>query len=495
MEAILSIDQGTTSTRAIVFTQDGQIITTSRAPLHQIYPENGWVEQNPTEILESVLSVMKEAYQYVTDKGSRITSLGITNQRETTVIWDKTTGSPIYNAIVWQDRRTAELIQSLKQDNLEETIKSKTGLMLDPYFSASKISWILDNVPNARNLAKQNKLIFGTIDTYLIWHLTGGSVHATDVTNASRTSLFNLHTLMWDQDLLEIYNIPQNILPVVQKCTDHFGDITTPILGESIPIYGVAGDQQAALVGQSCFQEGQMKSTFGTGCFALVNTGDKILRSENNLITTIGYQLKDTIAYGLEGSIFMAGATSDWLLDNLGVIKTHSEIETICAVTPNDHGVYMVPAFTGLGAPWWQPNARAAIYGLTRQTTKNEIVRAAIESVAYQTNDLITAMEKDGVDLTVMRVDGGMVGNHWFLQFLADITRLQIQQPSIMDCTALGVAMLSGLGHDTISSVDAISGNWSSSFDTDIKMHINDRDRLTHKWTQGVKATIAYHSA
>ena len=401
---------------------------------------------------------------------------------------------PIYNAIVWQDRRTAKLIQSLKDQNLEDTIKSKTGLMLDPYFSASKITWILDNVPNARNLVKQNKLMFGTVDTYLIWKLTEGEVHATDVTNASRTSLFNLTTLTWDDDLLEIYNIPKNILPNIKKCTDYYGDISKTFVGESFPIYGVAGDQQAALVGQSCFQEGQVKSTYGTGCFALVNTGSKILHSKNNLITTISYQLQDTLAYGLEGSIFIAGASSDWLLDNLEVINNHSEIEQICRSTPDDHNVYMVPAFTGLGAPWWQPNARAAIYGLTRQTTKNEVVRAAIESVAYQTNDLITAMAKDGVDLSVMRVDGGMVSNHWFLQFLSNITRLQIQKPANLESTSLGAAMLSGLGNDTISSVDAIAGNWRSSFQTDITMHIKERDRLTHRWIQGVKATIAYHS-
>ena len=494
MDGILAIDQGTTSTKGIIFTTTGEIITTSRAPLHQIYPEDGWVEQDPNEIISSVLSVMTDCYKRSKEQGIRITSVGITNQRETTIIWDKTTGFPIYNAIVWQDRRTAKLIQSLKDQNLEDTIKSKTGLILDPYFSASKITWILDNVPNARNLVKQNKLMFGTVDTYLIWQLTEGEVHATDVTNASRTSLFNLTTLTWDDDLLEIYNIPKNILPNIKKCTDHYGDISKTFVGESFPIYGVAGDQQAALVGQSCFQEGQVKSTYGTGCFALVNTGSKILHSKNNLITTISYQLQDTLAYGLEGSIFIAGASSDWLLDNLEVINNHSEIEQICRSTPDDHNVYMVPAFTGLGAPWWQPNARAAIYGLTRQTTKNEVVRAAIESVAYQTNDLITAMAKDGVDLSVMRVDGGMVSNHWFLQFLSNITRLQIQKPANLESTSLGAAMLSGLGNDTISSVDAIAGNWRSSFQTDITMHIKERDRLTHRWIQGVKATIAYHS-
>tara|TARA_A100001037_G_scaffold239944_1_gene219671 strand:- start:1107 stop:2594 length:1488 start_codon:yes stop_codon:yes gene_type:complete len=494
MDAILAIDQGTTSTKGITFTTDGELISSSRSPVRQIYPDNGWVEQNPTELLNSVLSVLTEEYQKAKTTGIQILSVGITNQRETTIIWDKHTGQPIYNAVVWQDRRTADFIQTLKNENLEEQIKAKTGLMLDPYFSASKILWILDNVPNARNLSKQGRLLFGTVDTYLIWKLTNGEVHATDVTNASRTSLFNLHTLTWDDDLLDIYNIPGNVLPSVKKCTDHFGDISRSIVGQSLPIYGVAGDQQAALVGQSCFEEGQVKSTYGTGCFALVNTGDKILKSDNNLITTISYQIQDTLAYGLEGSIFIAGASSDWLSDNLGIIEDYSQIEDMCRSTADDHNVYMVPAFTGLGAPWWEPNTRAAIYGLTRQTTRNAIVRAAVESVAYQTNDLIAAMARDGVDLSVMRVDGGMVANQWFLQFLANITRLQIQRPFAMESTSLGAAMLSGLGYGVISSLQDISNNWNSSYDADITMHINHRDQLTHRWTQAVKATIAYHS-
>lgn len=495
MNAVLAIDQGTTSTKAITFSDTGEVLAVSRSPLKQIYPQHGWVEQDPDDLLESVISSMRDAYQQATAKNIKISSIGITNQRETTIVWDKTNGRPIYNAIVWQDRRTAEFIDTLKSANVESVIRSKTGLMLDPYFSASKISWILDNIPIARPLAEQNKLLFGTVDAFLIWKLTDGLVHATDVTNASRTSLFNIRTLEWDTELLNIYNIPSNILPETKKCTDNFGNVSKVILGESIPIYGVAGDQQAALIGQHCFTEGQVKSTYGTGCFALANTGDKIIESENNLISTISYQLSDTLAYGIEGSIFMAGGSSDWLINNLGIIRDHSEIESICNSVSNDHDVYMVPAFTGLGAPWWEPNTRAAIYGLGRETSKNELVRATIESVAYQTNDLIMSMVKDGVSLAEMRVDGGMVTNHWFLQFLSDITRLNIQKSSTMECTALGAAILSGIGHSTMPSTENIACSWENSFSTKPSMSMSQRNKLINKWTQAVTATISYHSS
>ena len=493
LDAILTIDQGTTSTKSIVFSVSGDIISVCRRPTTQIYPENGWVEQSPNDILTSVISTMQDAYQEAVSKNADIKCIGITNQRETVVVWDKQSGEPIYNAIAWQDRRTTNQIDYLRKLGVGDLVKKSTGLVLDPYFSAAKIAWILDTVKGARKRAQKNELLFGTIDSYLIWKLTGGKHHKTDVTNASRTSLFNIKSLTWDTELLKIFNIPESVLPTVSKSAEYFGEISKTILDRTLPIFGVAGDQQSAMIGQSCFQAGQVKSTYGTGCFLLANTGHELLYSQNNLISTICYQVGDEISYGLEGSIFMAGASLDWMKDNLNLINNLSETESISQNLTTNGGVIIVPAFTGLGAPWWKPNARAAIYGLTRQVTKNELIRATVESVAYQTNDLVNCMIKDGVTPTEIRVDGGMVANHWFLKFLSDITQLKIKKPLIMESTALGAAMLAALGSGLLPSLEDISSRWRASFETTPNMLKKERAELTDQWTKAVRATIAFH--
>jgi len=444
-QLILSLDQGTTSSRAILFDQNTNIITTAQQEFPQHYPQNGWVEHNPEDIWSSCLSVVKEVLAYAKQINADVIAMGITNQRETTVVWDKQTGKPIYNAIVWQDRRTAEQCQQLKDQKLEALVRERTGLLLDPYFSATKVAWILDHVEGARALAEQNRLAFGTIDSFLIYRLTAGQQHVTDATNASRTNLFNIHTGQWDEQLLDIFSVPPSCLPRVLNCADDFGITDKNIIGEAIPIYGVAGDQQSAAIGQCCFTAGETKSTYGTGCFVLSNTGTEALQSQHQLLTTVAYQLDGQMHYCLEGSIFIAGAGIQWLRDGLGLIKHAKETQALAESLDDNRGVYLVPAFTGLGAPYWEPDVRGALFGLTRDTGVAELVRATLESVCYQTYDLIEAMTGDGVTTQVLKVDGGMVNNDWLVQFLADTLMVEITRPKVVETTALGVVFLAGL--------------------------------------------------
>ena len=444
-ELILSLDQGTTSSRAILFDQNTNIITTAQQEFPQHYPQNGWVEHNPEDIWSSCLSVVKEVLAHAKQINADVIAMGITNQRETTIVWDKQTGKPIYNAIVWQDRRTAKQCQQLKDQKLEAFVRERTGLLLDPYFSATKVAWILDHVEGARALAEQNRLAFGTIDSFLIYRLTAGQQHVTDATNASRTNLFNIHTGQWDEQLLDIFSVPPSCLPRVLNCADDFGITDKNLIGEAIPIYGVAGDQQSAAIGQCCFTAGETKSTYGTGCFVLSNTGTTALQSQHQLLTTVAYQLDGQIHYCLEGSIFIAGAGIQWLRDGLGLIKHAKETQALAESLDDNRGVYLVPAFTGLGAPYWEPDVRGALFGLTRDTGVAELVRATLESVCYQTYDLIEAMTGDGVSTQVLKVDGGMVNNDWLVQFLADTLMVEITRPKVVETTALGVVFLAGL--------------------------------------------------
>ncbi len=442
---ILSIDQGTTSSRAVLFDVELNLIAQFQEEFPQYFPNDGWVEQKPDEIWQSVVNVVRAANEYADSKQAVISGLGITNQRETTIIWDKTTGNAIHNAIVWQDRRTSPFCQSLKQDGLSELINSKTGLVLDPYFSASKIRWILNNVDGARESAEQGRLAFGTVESFLIWRLTNGKAHITDTTNASRTSLFNINTLQWDDELLNIFSIPKSLLPEVVGCTPQ--DVLTDcdLFAHAVPVLAIAGDQQAAAIGQQCFQTGESKSTYGTGCFLTVNTGDNVVLSKNNLLSTVAFTHDGNTKYALEGSIFMAGATVQWLRDQLGIISHAADTEALAASLEDNQGVYLVPAFTGLGAPYWDAAARAAIVGLTRGSGKAAIARAALESVCYQTQDLLTAIESDGVKINSLNIDGGMVANDWLCQCLANILALNIERPKMQESTALGVANLCAL--------------------------------------------------
>ena len=443
---ILALDQGTTSSRAIVFDTASNIISMVQQEFPQHYPQNGWVEHDPEDIWQTILHTAKTALQKAESNGAgKVKAIGITNQRETTLLWNRNTGTPVYNAIVWQDRRTADYCATLKKSGAETDIQLKTGLLLDPYFSASKIHWILSNVNGTRTLAEKGEVIFGTVDSFLIHRLTGGKNHATDATNASRTALFNIHTGEWDDGLLNLFDIPKPILPRVLDCAAQFGVADKQFFGREIPILGVAGDQHAAMVGQCCFDIGDIKSTYGTGCFALINTGDKVINSGNRLLSTIAYQYQGKVHYALEGSIFVAGAAIQWLRDELGLLKLAGESAGMSTALDNNGGVYFVPAFTGLGAPHWQPDVRGAIVGLTRDTSPAHIVRAALEAVCYQTSDLMHAMKADGCLPKRMRIDGGMVANDWMNQFLADILGLHIDKPVVSETTALGAAYLAGL--------------------------------------------------
>ena len=457
---LLSIDQGTTSSRAILFDTGGTIVAVSQYEFTQIFPADGWVEHDPEEIWTTTLCAIKDVLTSEERAGRAVSGIGITNQRETTVVWDRETGAPIYNAIVWQDRRTADVCRSLEAAGHLEEVQAKTGLLLDPYFSATKIAWILDNVEGARARAEKGELAFGTIDSFLIWRLTGGSVHATDATNASRTSIFNIGTQNWDKDLLSLFNVPGGVLPAVYDCAGDYGEAGAAIIGEPIPIYGVAGDQQAAAIGQCCFSEGELKSTYGTGCFALVNTGGKFVPSGNKLLSTVAYRLNGETTYALEGSIFVAGAAVQWLRDGINIIDNAAETETLAKEADPSDSLMVVPAFTGLGAPYWDPEARGAILGMTRATSRADIVRATLKSVCYQTHDLICAMREDGVDVKSLKVDGGMVANNWFGQTLSDLLGVTIERPSIMETTALGVAYLAGLQAGIYGSLDDIRANW-----------------------------------
>ena len=483
---IVSIDQGTTSSRAILFDQAGSIVATSQQEFPQHFPNDGWVEHEPKAIWHSVKQTCQDLLTRQKLQPEHIAAIGITNQRETTILWHKETGEPIYNAIVWQDRRTAALCQQLKDAGHEADISAKTGLLLDPYFSASKIKWILDNVDGARTLAEQGLLAFGTVDTYLLWQLTAGKSHKTDATNASRTMLYNIHQQAWDADLLALFDIPASILPEVCDSADHFGVTEASLLGAEVPILGVAGDQQASLIGQTCFHPGMAKSTYGTGCFFMLNTGKKALRSKNRLLTTIAYRLNGEVTYALEGSIFMAGATIQWLRDGLQLIQSASETESIIDGLPVDHGVYLVPAFTGLGAPYWDPEARGAIMGLTRDSGIKELVSAALQSVVYQTKDLQKAMEDDGVRATQLHVDGGMVQNNWLMQFLADMLGAEVDRPTITETTALGAAYLAGLKLGWYASTEDLEHKWQLQRRFTAGFDKHKRDALYQQWQEAV---------
>lgn len=456
---ILAIDQGTTSSRGILFDHKGNLVTVGQKEFKQYFPANGWVEHDPEEIWQTTLSSCLTALRKVNGTSKEITCIGITNQRETTVIWDRRTGVPIHRAMVWQDRRTAQYCESL-QEKHAKIVKKKTGLELDPYFSASKIHWLLENTPGAREKAEAGQLAFGTIDTFLLWRLTAGKSHFTDATNASRTMLFNIKKQSWDQELLNLFDIPEVILPEVKDCAADYGLTSKSLLGDSIRVTGIIGDQQAAAFGQCCFEPNTAKSTYGTGGFLLLNTGDSIVYSSNHLISTIGYRLNGTTSYAIEGSIFMAGATLQWLRDKLGLIKNVSESESLARQTSDGLSVYLVPAFTGLGAPHWDPNARAALYGMTRDTGANELIAAGLMSTIYQTKDLVDAITSDGASLGTLRVDGGLATNNYFTEKLADILNLEVHRPATTEITALGAAYVAGLHAGIFSSLEEIGKKW-----------------------------------
>ncbi|MEP3890653.1 MAG: glycerol kinase GlpK [Hellea sp.] len=481
---ILSIDQGTTSSRTLVFSPSGDVLFTAQEEFPQIYPADGWVEHDPEAIWETTLKTLREAYRFAQGQDAKIAGLGITNQRETTLIWDRSTGKAIHNAIVWQDRRTAQICREIKAKYDEEKLTAKTGLLLDPYFSATKAAWILDNVEGAREKALKGELAFGTVDSFLIWRLTGGKAHATDATNASRTNLFNIHSQDWDDELLELFNVPASILPEVKDCADDYGICTA--LDEDIPILGVAGDQQAAAIGQSCFSKGDIKSTYGTGCFVILNTGEDCITSKNRLLSTVCYRLKGKTTYALEGSIFIAGAAVQWLRDGIQIIKDAAETEAMCESLDSNKGVYLVPAFTGLGAPHWDPDARGAIFGLTRDTGRAEIARATVESVCYQTYDLFKAMSDDGVTPTSLRVDGGMVYNNWMVQHLSNVLGIPVDRPKVLETTALGAAYLTGLQAGLYESLEEVQANWQREAHIEPKMDIETRQGLLSGWSKAV---------
>lgn len=458
---ILALDQGTSSSRAIIFDEHGTACAVAQKEFTQIFPKPGWVEHNPHEIWSSQASVIAEAITTMDINGTNIAGIGITNQRETTIVWDVDTEEPIYNAIVWQDRRTSEYCDSLKEKGLAESIRQKTGLIIDAYFSATKIKWILDNVPGAKERAKNGKLRFGTVDTWLIWRLTRGEVHVTDMSNASRTMLFNINTLQWDKDLLELFDIPESMMPEVRSSSEIYGHTKTTIFAHKVPIAGIAGDQQAALFGQMCIEPGMVKNTYGTGCFLLMNSGDKPILSKNNLLTTIAWKIGDKVSYALEGSIFVGGSVVQWLRDGLGFIKSSSEVEELASQVPDTGGIYFVPALTGLGAPWWDQYARGSIVGISRGTTAAHIARAALEGIAFQTMDIVNAMSKDcGLPLKELKVDGGASRNNLLMQFQADILKTEVIRPKVVETTAMGAAYLAGLAVGYWSSIDEIKKQW-----------------------------------
>ncbi len=490
-ERILAIDQGTTSSRAIVHDLGGYPVASAQQEFPQHYPDGGWVEHDPEDLWQSTVSVARQALEQAERDGSRAVALGITNQRETTLVWDRRTGEPIHNAIVWQDRRTTDHCSELKAAGHESEVTARSGLLLDPYFSATKLRWLLDNVDGARARAERGELAFGTVDTWLIWRLTGGRVHATDATNASRTMLFNIHDQSWDDELLELFNIPRALLPEVRDSADDFGTAESAHLGRSLPIRGVAGDQHAAVVGQSCFTPGTVKSTYGTGCFALMNTGKAPVKSDNRLLTTMAYRIEGEPTFALEGAIFVAGAAIQWLRDNLGVLTSASESETQARRARLDDGVYLVPAFTGLGAPYWAPEARGALLGMTRDTGLAEITRATLESVCFQTYDLVVAMSADsGSPLRQLRVDGGMVVNDWLLQRMADLIGVPVERPRETETTALGATYLAGLGYGIWRSLDDVRGQWALDrrFEPSIAGH--ERERLIAGWQDALKRVL-----
>lgn len=486
---LLAIDQGTTNSRALIFDQTGQVKSAHQISLTQFFPHPGWVEQNAEEMLQNTILCCRTVLQNARIAANEIAAIGVANQRETTIIWDKNTGKPVYNAIVWQDRRTSELCAELAAKNLQVLLRAKTGLLLDPYFSATKIMWLLDHVPGVRARAEKGELLFGTVDSFLLWHLSRQKIHATDATNASRTMLFNIYTQQWDAEILTLLNIPGSLLPQVQDNAADFGDLDEAVLGTSIPIAGMAGDQQAALIGQACFTAGMVKATYGTGAFILLNTGSTPPQAAHQLVTTIAYRLNNQVTYGVEGSIFSAGTTVKWLRDTLHLIETAEETETLARMTTTTEGVYLVPAFTGLGAPYWNPEARGAILGLTRNSGKPQIVRAALESVAYQTRDLLAAITGE-TGLKALRVDGGMTANTWLLQFIADMLQVDVYRPTSIETTALGVAFLAGLQTGIYQSLSDIIELWQMAQHYQPKMTAKERDILYSGWQAAVQRVM-----
>ena len=491
MKALLAIDQGTTSTRAIAFSINGKKLFSSQLELKQYFPKNGWVEHNPEEIWRSTLKVTRNVIKKCNSSNTKILTIGITNQRETTVAWNKKTGEPIYNAIVWQDRRTKDICENLKKRKLENFFRRKTGLFIDPYFSATKLKWILENIKKSKKLLKNNNLLFGTIDTFLIWKLTNKQKHLTDATNASRTMMYNINSNRWDKEILNILKIPKSILPEVKNSADNFGETSKKVIGESIPINAVLGDQQAAAIGQACFEKGSVKSTYGTGAFLIMNTGNKKIFSKNKLLTTICYRLKNKNTYALEGSIFIAGAGVQWLRDKLKLINNAYETEKIVKSKKNNEDVFIVPAFTGLGAPYWNPGSKGIITGLTRNTDWKDLVRAVIESVAYQSHDLFECMSKDGLKPKIVKVDGGMVSNNWFAQFLSDILNIKVIRPSVQETTSLGVTLLAAFQIGIFRSLNEIKLKWKINAVFRPKINKNLRNKLLQGWKQAIRKTLA----
>ncbi|GAA0064671.1 glycerol kinase GlpK [Clostridium sp. CTA-1] len=488
---IMSLDQGTTSSRCIIFNKKGEVVSVAQKEFTQIYPKAGWVEHDPLEIWGKQAGVAGEALNIARISPEQIAGIGITNQRETTVVWNKRTGMPVYNAIVWQCRRTAGYCDELREKNIDKTIKEKTGLMLDAYFSATKIKWILDNVEGARELAEKGDLLFGNIDTWLIWNMTKGKVHVTDYTNASRTMLFNIHELKWDEELLEIFDIPKSMLPEVKPSSCVYGETDEILFGVSIPISGDAGDQQAALFGQTCFNAGMAKNTYGTGCFLLMNTGEKAVDSKNGLLTTIAVGIDGKVEYALEGSVFIGGAVIQWLRDELRMVKTAQETEKYATAVEDNNGVYLVPAFVGIGAPYWDSYARGTILGLTRGAKKEHIIRAALESMAYQTHDVLKAMEEDsGIELKALKVDGGACQNNFLMQFQSDILGVQVDRPEVVETTALGAAYLAGLAVGYWKDRNEVSQNWAISKSFDPVMEDEKKEKLIKGWHKAVTKSM-----
>jgi glycerol kinase len=487
---IISIDAGTTSNRSILFDLKGKPVFSSQKEFTQYFPKNGWVEHDPEEIWKTTIKTLKDVIQRAKKLKGKILSIGITNQRETTVLWDKKTGKTVYKAIVWQDRRTEDYCRKLRKQNKDTAIFNKTGLLIDPYFSGTKIKWILDNIPKAKLLMSKNQLLFGTIDSFLIWRLTKGKVHATDATNASRTMIYNITSNKWDDTILNLLKIKKHILPEVKNCADDYGETHPSITGKSIPINGVVGDQQAATIGQCCFEPGSLKSTYGTGAFVLLNTGSKKIYSKNRLLTTIAYRINGKTTYAMEGSIFIAGAGVQWLRDRMKFFKKASETEKLVKSLKDNNNIYLVPAFTGLGAPHWDANARGVLTGITRDTSPKEIVRATIEAVAYQTYDLFEAMKHDGLRPKIVKVDGGMVMNNWFSQFLSDIVNVEVLRPKVQETTAVGAAFMAGLYVGVYKSLKDISKIWHLDKKFTPTMKNNTKQKLLKGWGLAIKKTL-----
>jgi len=488
---LLAIDQGTSSSRTVIYDHAATGLASAQQEFEQIYPQPGWVEHDPEAIWASVENVTRQALADIGASAADITAIGITNQRETTLLWDRGTGRCVYNAIVWQDRRTAAKCDALRNAGAEAIVIGKTGLRLDPYFSATKIAWMLENVAGVREKAASGKLAFGTVDSFLLWRLTGGRVHATDASNASRTLLFNIHSQDWDDELLELFDIPRQLLPAVLDCAADFGETDNELFGGPVPVMGMAGDQQAALIGQAGFSTGMTKSTYGTGCFAIANTGADALVSNNKLLTTVASRIDGKVTYGLEGSVFVAGSAMQWLRDKLRIIDSAPESEAIAKSTGVIDDVYVVPAFAGLGAPWWDPHARGAILGLSRGSGRDEIVTATLQAVAYQTRDLIDAMSDDGIAPSIIRVDGGMVGNDWFLQFLADVLDIPIERPVNVESTVLGAVYLAAIQSGVIKSVDDIVSMWERDAVFEPAMSSDRREQLLAGWARAVASVRA----